>query len=65
MTTKLRGYGSRFIGLAADPKPVLEANSTRVLAPGCEYYELDTHTNYIFDGTGTWYVAPLLTTSSV
>ncbi len=64
MTVKMRGYAPRYIGLAADAMPTMDLNSTHVLPAGSEFYALDSHTNYLFDGVGTWYVAPLLTTSS-
>ena len=64
MTVALRGYGRRYVGLASDPKPTLCNDSTRYIEPGSEFYALDTHTNYIFDGTGTWYACPLLVSTS-
>jgi hypothetical protein len=61
MTVYLTGYAPKFVGLAADPKPTLEANSTRALPPGSEFLELDGYKKYVFDGVSAWYA---ITTSS-
>ena len=61
MTIMQMGYAPRFVGLAADGKPLFEVNSTRPLPAGSEFIELDGYKRYLFDGVSAWYA---ITTSS-